>query len=367
MTRFINKMSSQDALTNVSLLRAIAMWDGSGEFRHITEFEGVGQVSLDGDVLNIGVESDVVIASSGTTVTHDVYHGKGKFAEVIEELGTELGIAADDNGNYDLRTKVENDGVLDGDGNKTLTTSSGELTITTDGVLIIIDSRFEAGHAGRTRQAVYARDSFEAIHELSELRAWYSYAMDTLGMSQQDIHDGALNTWIKSNIQQARALDLQFHRKAVAEEWNARNAETKSTLESINGDKAAAIAWFNLEGNYTMFSGSLTKAEFIQLIQNGAVEYVYDASRAIHIIYINDSVWNATMNEAGETFKFFGQNSNGPFQEIALLPASVKDSTNADDMLAKQHELYHVEYHRTFAEQILNDGALSTEHLDCLG
>ena len=84
---------------------------------------------------------------------HEDYHRRGMFSEVISNIAKEIGAGLRTDGWFDLRSVVENAP------NKRITTSHGEIYITEDGILIIIDSRLQKDHAGRGERAVYARNS----------------------------------------------------------------------------------------------------------------------------------------------------------------------------------------------------------------
>jgi len=107
--------------------------------------------------------------------------------EIIKEICKELGIKADSEGYYDLRSAVQARGGR-------IKTSHGEIYITEDGVLVIKDSRIQRSHAGRGELAVYATDDSKVVHELSELRNWIQFAINNGIASREDVSNGLLGT-----------------------------------------------------------------------------------------------------------------------------------------------------------------------------
>ncbi|HOW43197.1 MAG TPA: cysteine peptidase family C39 domain-containing protein [Candidatus Omnitrophota bacterium] len=120
-----------------------------------------------------------------TRAQHEAYHEAGKIAQTIDTLGNEIGAGKRSDGRFDLRARVEKAGGR-------IQTEHGELRIEADGTLVIIDGRFEADHAGRGENAVYARDEAKARHELAELNAWKQFAKEKGIVTDRDIADGKL-------------------------------------------------------------------------------------------------------------------------------------------------------------------------------
>jgi len=114
---------------------------------------------------------------------HEDYHGRGRFPDVISSIAGEIGAGVRPDGRFDLWSVVENV-----PGNR-IETSHGEIYITKDGILVIIDSRFQKDHAGRGELAVYARTTAKAQHELTELRGWIDFVVDK-GVARETILSG---------------------------------------------------------------------------------------------------------------------------------------------------------------------------------
>jgi len=182
-------------------------------------------------------DADFGIASDNQVglgrLAHEGFHRIGRFTEVIGDIAIQINASARNDGRFDLRTIVEN--AI----GKKIKTSHGEIYLTDDGILVIIDSRFEKDHAGRNEFAVYARNKTKAQHELSELRDWKDFALSNeakilkLHVTKNDIAEGRLGKklreWMNSdNISQgerdSRWVEIQklrdeFHAKAIEAEF----------------------------------------------------------------------------------------------------------------------------------------------------
>ncbi|MBI1871342.1 MAG: hypothetical protein HYS07_09140, partial [Chlamydiae bacterium] len=86
---------------------------------------------------------------------------------------------------------------------------------------IFIGEDFEevVGHAGLSRNSVYAKDWSTVAHELVELRLWRRFGEIVLGLSDQELNHGDLRTWIIKTLDRnglwemrVRAMDVYFHR-----------------------------------------------------------------------------------------------------------------------------------------------------------
>ncbi|MFC1549076.1 hypothetical protein ACFL5E_03860, partial [Candidatus Omnitrophota bacterium] len=153
-----------------------------------------------------------------TKLAHQIYHEVGAFSAVIKNIADSLGIVPAD-GEYDFRSFLEKQPneqyVLTHDD------STGTiLRIEEDGILTIIDPRFKKDHAGRTRNAAYAKNEAKAQHELTELRAWRAKEEELIGSGV--IGDGkkypSIKAWMQAseNKEEAKTLNREFHAQAVA-------------------------------------------------------------------------------------------------------------------------------------------------------
>ena len=165
-------------------------------------------------------EGDFTIDSNGdfgaTRGDHLKKHISGKFSDVIDSIDRELqtrfkgriilwneaerGKAA--RGDWRIRHDIDELGEVDAvTGRKTIYTEHGSISVDpATNILVIIDDRFEADHAGRNRYCVYARNEAKAQHEISELYSWFLFAkenriIDVVG--DRDIGLGeALRKWM---------------------------------------------------------------------------------------------------------------------------------------------------------------------------
>ncbi len=189
---------------------------------------------------------------------HQNYHAQGRFAEVVEDIAKEIGAKKRTDGRYDLR------GAVDNAPGRRIKTAFGEVYINEDGVLVIIDSRFQRNHAGRGEYAVYAVNSTKAAHEIAELKKWAEFATSAeakslgLSVSWEDIRAGRLGELLRgwmnekglSEQEKARRTALieqkvnDFHQSGLDAE---RKAEVK-LLQSLYNNSQAQRAWDGFMG-----------------------------------------------------------------------------------------------------------------------
>ncbi|MCR4338083.1 MAG: hypothetical protein NUV91_09800 [Candidatus Omnitrophica bacterium] len=102
--------------------------------------------------------------------------------------------------------------------------------ITQEWELIIIDDRFGADHAGRTRNQVYATDAMKAVHEITELRSWKM--IERKLMRRPRSRPQNIREWIQENLTEAKGLDAEFHWRAQYEEgYAARRLMAAESLQ----------------------------------------------------------------------------------------------------------------------------------------
>ncbi|MBI3082964.1 MAG: transglycosylase SLT domain-containing protein, partial [Candidatus Omnitrophica bacterium] len=226
--------------------------------------------------------TDIGIASEGlgvvTRQAHEAFHRYGQFAEIIGAIAQrpEVGAERRLDGRYDLRRAVERAGGR-------IMIPTGELRLEPDGVLVVIDSRFFADHAGRDEFAVYARNESKARHEMTELRGWAAFAkqhgiaQDHLGTRLRDWLNGTGETLspeeLAERLRAVEETDDALHRagleaEAVAPlssqellqqfgEMTPVTTETLGLLLSRPGQESERallrqlVARFSKAGNYT--------------------------------------------------------------------------------------------------------------------
>ncbi len=149
---------------------------------------------------------DIIISSGGgedvTRHAHEQFHERGQFRHVIWQIVEELNrrhqfvTLRQADGRYDLR------GVVSRAGGAISLSARTQLRLEPDGILVLIDPRFAADHAGRDEFAVYARNEAFAQHELAELRAWAAFAqgqgMWAPGVAGSDGLGQALRDWMNA-------------------------------------------------------------------------------------------------------------------------------------------------------------------------
>ncbi|RJP60552.1 MAG: hypothetical protein C4541_03795, partial [Candidatus Auribacter fodinae] len=108
----------------------------------------------------------------------------------------------------------------------------------------------QAGHAGLRRNSVYTNNAVTAAHELAELRLWRQFASEVLGMTEQQIAEGQLRDWIRSNLEQGGIkrdivllIDRRLHQvgtvaEQVMEEESKKLESTEPYLPSGEVNKA---------------------------------------------------------------------------------------------------------------------------------
>ncbi|MBN2453624.1 MAG: hypothetical protein JXB40_05115 [Candidatus Omnitrophica bacterium] len=134
-------------------------------------------------VTDFGIASD---NSVGVTRTqHVAFHEAGRFPDILSDIAATMGAKTRADGKFDLRETVRQAGGR-------ITTVYGEVYITDDGILVVIDSRFQKDHAGRGEQAVYASTNAKAQHEIAELRLWKDFALQNGIATSEDIQSGLL-------------------------------------------------------------------------------------------------------------------------------------------------------------------------------
>ncbi len=138
-----------------------------------------------------GKNNDFVIASNNPNIqnrsAHESFHEQGRFSEVISDIASQIGASARSDGRFDLRSAVESAP------NRRITTSHGEIYFSEDGILVIIDSRFQRDHAGRGERAVYAKNEAKAKHELVEIRGWIDFAVKKGLATEENILNGRVD------------------------------------------------------------------------------------------------------------------------------------------------------------------------------
>ena len=157
------------------------------------------------------------------------------FAWVIGQIANEIQAPTRVDGRFDLRSVVEK-----AQGQR-IQTKFGELRIEQDGVLVIIDRRFQKGHAGRNEWAVYAADGPEAQHEITELRLWAEFAIKKRIITPEQLRYGLsgtkLRAWmndpsLRASARAARQILIQakvymFHQEGLLAEARAGRRETE--------------------------------------------------------------------------------------------------------------------------------------------
>ena len=125
---------------------------------------------------DLGTQGPVVLVQARfNRMEHERYHEAGQFSQVIQSIASEIGITDyDPLKGYDLTNAVRRAGGK-------ISSPQRELRLEDDGILVVIDKRFEKDHAGRGsyQLAVYARDEAKAQHELAELREVIVIALDS--------------------------------------------------------------------------------------------------------------------------------------------------------------------------------------------
>lgn len=191
-------------------------------------------------------EAHVGIASTGGSLkskAHVALHDKGQFQTVIwaiaEEIGAPLVYGKTDE--WDLKSKVRENG-------GTLNTSHGQLRLETrelvysengqahaygsSEILVIVDDRFGADHAGLGRMTAYARTEAKARHEISELSAFAAAAIWAVGdsalLNAEDIRAGRFGQKINAYL---RGSDLPA--TLSTEERSALIVARSSKIKSV--------------------------------------------------------------------------------------------------------------------------------------
>ncbi len=118
---------------------------------------------------------------------HVDYHRQGQFSEIISDIASQIGATVRTDGLYDLRSVVANAP------GRRITTSHGEIYLTEDGILVIIDSRFQRDHAGRGERAIYAKNASKVKHELVELKGWIEFAVKKGLVTEEEVLNGQVD------------------------------------------------------------------------------------------------------------------------------------------------------------------------------
>ncbi|MBZ0166813.1 MAG: hypothetical protein K8I00_08395, partial [Candidatus Omnitrophica bacterium] len=241
------------------------------------------QVSRSGDKFGRSIKGELVTAETYARATHTLWHQQGAFSPVIDDIAAELGLSLSGN-DYPLSREVR------ARGGSILLKSGGRLELTSDEILLIIDPRFAADHAGRGayQLAVYARNDVKARHELAELRFLIQaareqgilLATDRSDRLSQRLREWANATTINDTERRDRQNQLivmadQAHRQGLIAEGliDTARALTAPTLLTrpvsdfdftVASDGAAAVKVYSYlkfldnEG-YTPFVLTLTK------------------------------------------------------------------------------------------------------------
>jgi hypothetical protein len=163
-------------------------------------------------------KNDFTISGEGSKNTNRGQHEKinERIKRIVYEIATELKLrnvnAGILDGEYDLYAYVMQHGVTRGK-ERYVTTSRGELRITEDGILVIVDNRLtpEDDHAGRDRLCVYVHSKRKIPHELYELRAWMGVAQKMKDAGLIPGYDGQLlGTYLRGWLNQDRRKGNQW-------------------------------------------------------------------------------------------------------------------------------------------------------------
>jgi len=152
-----------------------------------------------------------------TREEHEAYHKIGNFAQVLRAIGTALHAARRPDGRFDLRRALRDQGkgprhrmVLNG----------GQLQIEEDGLLAAIDPRLNKDHYGRNEYAAYARNKTMAVHEITELRLWARFAMNTRAghrpiATAEDILSGRLGNRLREWLNDPSVGSTELLRRKI--------------------------------------------------------------------------------------------------------------------------------------------------------
>ncbi|MCA9393437.1 MAG: metallophosphoesterase [Candidatus Omnitrophica bacterium] len=143
--------------------------------------------------LGRSIKGELVTATAFARASHLFAHQQGGFAPILADIAAEIGIVESD-GVYPFVPEVR------ARGGRIALANGGRLELTADGILTVIDPRFQGDHAGRgTYQlAVYARNEAKARHELAELRALIATARELGVISKTETNaqlGAALQAW----------------------------------------------------------------------------------------------------------------------------------------------------------------------------
>lgn len=171
-------------------------------------------------------------AEQTSSKSHTLSHITDAFSPIIEDISNQLNevLKAQNKNRVQANPFGEGDdlvGALMQLGG-TFTYPNGEMYLTEDGILVIIDDRFEGDHAGRGsyQLAAYARNKQKVDHELTELRSLIKQARDTGILKQEDVNSDYSNK-IKAytNDQNISDDELLRHRNEVIQTLNTAHTE----------------------------------------------------------------------------------------------------------------------------------------------
>ncbi|MFN0117208.1 MAG: hypothetical protein ACKVQC_02800 [Elusimicrobiota bacterium] len=181
-----------------------------------------------------------------TVETHSRLHSEGKFSEVLQLIGNELGLKADGRGYFNFRECVKQRGFSGFIRNGRTT-----LELLPDGTLVIIDPRFGDDHVSRGDRTIFTRTRVKAQHKISEARSWAAFAIEQgLAKSASEPWASKLYAWIRGisvkdwdrrlefrvlprRYNLVREKYREFHERALREEQNAFEKLYNRVLKSV--------------------------------------------------------------------------------------------------------------------------------------
>ena len=269
---------------------------------------------------------------------HEYYHRLGMFADVIADIAKQIGAGVRSDGRFDLRFVVERSP------NKRIKTTHGEIYITDDGILVIIDSRFQKNHAGRDEFAVYAATRAKAEHEITELMLWAEFAQSDearsrgLHVTAKDIRSGLLGRklreWMNDSsvseeeLSERQALIRnkvdQFHAEGLAVEERA-NRKYLDDLYANNAVTKILRAWITGRINEEISGEALREwLGGLTVVSVAAHEYEGISPRWVGYRKASEVIFTCTL-PSGERIFFMVIVENGSVKSVAVARGGLYD------------------------------------------
>ncbi|MFN0117598.1 MAG: polysaccharide lyase [Elusimicrobiota bacterium] len=189
--------------------------------------------------------TDFTISSNGldefTDTAHARFHDEGKFKEVISAIGKECGLTPNKGGHFDFRK------FLKGRKDHVWVTKNTFMEVDENNILVILDRRFNADHAGRDSWCVYARNHFKAVHEKNELLSWRKFAVDNSLISETTLKPlgETLKNWANGKDEglnnEMKPADRQAKIKYYAKEFHTQAKEAEKAEMELLRKKYEAI------------------------------------------------------------------------------------------------------------------------------